>query len=212
MNKMIARFLIVGILATGPARPQTMNCLVAVVGGQAITLVDVRMAQEFGLFDRDAGGTPMTGAFAVLEALIAQKLVAAMARESGGAAKGEVDRAVEDLRSKLGPDAFAAKLAKFGLREADLRPYLEERLRYERVVSARFIAPVALSRGDVEKYYRDVYAPGEKAKGFEPAPLENVLPGLEARVRAELRARKVAEWVRTIRSQAEVRINRDCLK
>jgi hypothetical protein len=212
MNKTIASVLIVGSLAAGPVRSQTMNCLVAVVGGQAITLVDVRVAQEFGLFDRAAGETSGTDTAAVLEALIAQKLVAAMAREPGGAAKGDVDRAVEELRSKLGPEVFAAKLAKFGLREADLRPYLDERLRYERVVSARFIAAVALSRGDVEKYYRDVYVPGEKAKGLEPAPLENVLPSLEARARAELRARKVAEWVRTIRSQAEVRINRDCLK
>ena len=212
MNKIVARFLIAGILATGGVRSQTVNCLVAVVGNQAITLVDLRVAQEFGLFDRDSGGASISDPAAVLEALIGQKLVAAMAREPGTTAKGEVDRAVAELRSKLGPDAFAAKLAKFGLKEADLRPYLEERLRYERVVSARFIAPVALSRGDVEKYYRDVYAPGERAKGREPAALESVLASLEARVRAELRARKVVEWVRTIRSQADVRINRDCLK
>jgi hypothetical protein len=212
MKKSIASLLAFGFLGAVAGRAQTVNCLVAVVGGQPVTLLDLRVAQEFGLFDRNvaaaAGETPS----AVLEALIGQKLVVAMAREAGPGGTDEIERALAALREKLGPEAFTDKLRKFGLREADLRPYIEERLRYERVVSARFAAPIAVSRGEVEKFYRDVYAPEQRAKGLEPDPLETAVTVLEGRVRAEIRARKAAEWVRTIRSQAEVRVNLDCLK
>jgi hypothetical protein len=212
MNKRIACLIFFGLLGTGAAGSQTVNCLVAVVSGQPVTLTDLHVAQEFGLFDRDVEGAGGDPTLAVLDALIGQKLVLAMAREPGSGGKAELDQTLASLRETFGPEAFAGKLRKFGLREADLRPYLEEHLRYERVVSARFAAPVPVSRGDVEKFYRDVYVPGEKAKGLEPAPLDSVLTVLEARVRANLKALKVADWLRTIRGQAEVRINRDCLK
>jgi hypothetical protein len=182
------------------------------VRSQTVTLLDLEIAREFGLFDpvlEGAGGDPR---LAVLEALIGQKAVTGMAREALPSGQDDLDLALGSLREKLSPAAFAGKLRKFGLREADLRPYLEERLRYDRIVAARFPATLPVSRGDVEKYYRDVYVPGQKAKGLAPDSLETALPAIETAVRDKARARKVAEWVRTIREQAEVRINKDCLK
>jgi hypothetical protein len=174
--------------------------------------MDLEVAREFGLFDPALEGTGGDPRLAVLEALIGQKVVLEMTREPMSFGGEELDLALESLREKGGPAAFAGKLRKFGLREADLRPYLEERLRYDRIVAARFPATLPVSRGDVEKYYRDVYVPGQKAKGLAPDSLETALPAIETAVRDKARARKVAEWVRTIREQAEVRINKDCLK
>ncbi len=212
MKKTSVLLLLAGLLSAGAGRAQTVNCLVAVVGGQPVTLTDVRIAQEFGLIDRTVPPASGDAALAALDSLIGQKLVLAMAREPGPGGAVDPDRALADLRAQFGPDAFAAKLRKFGLTEADLRPYLEERLRYERVVSARFAAPVPVSRGDVDKYYRDVYVPEQKTKGLEPGSFESVRADLETRLRAELRAAKIADWVRTIRAQSDVRVNRDCLK
>ncbi len=212
MKKTLALLVFAGLAAAGAGRAQTVNCLVAVVGGQPITLTDLRIAREFGLFDRVVPAAAGDETLVVLDSLIGQKLVLAMAREPGPGGAGVAGRAVADLRAKLGPEAFDAKLRKLGLRESDLGPYLEERLRFERVVSARFAAPVPVSRGDVEKYYRDVYAPEERAKGLEPGPLENVQAALETRLRAERRAARIADWIRTIRAQSDVRVNRDCLK
>jgi len=214
MNKTMkpAGLCLAVFLAAVGLRPQTVDCVVAVVGGQPVTLTDLRIAQEFGLFGRavpDAAGDTTLG---VLDSLIGQKLVLAMAREPASEAKAESDEALSALREKLGPEAFANKLRKFGLSEADLRPYLMERRRYERIVQARFASPIPISRADVEKFYREVYIREERAKGLEPGPLEGVRANLEARLRAELRAAKVADWVRTIREESDVRVNRDCLK
>ena len=54
-------------------------------------------------------------------------------------------------------------------------------------------------------------SPEQKAKGLEPEKMETIIPALESRIRENLKARQVAEWLRNIRNQAEVRINKDCL-
>jgi len=212
MNKKLACLLLSFSLGAVTVRSQTVNCLVALVGGRPVTLMDLEVAREFGFFGPALQGTGGDLRLAVLEALIGQKIVVEMAREAMPSGQDDLDLAIGSLREKLGPEAFAGKLRKFGLREDDLRPYLEERLRYDRIVAARFPATIPVSRGDVETYYRDVYVPGQKAKGLAPDSLEIALPALETAVRDKARARKVAEWVRTIREQAEVRINKDCLK
>jgi hypothetical protein len=190
-----------------------VNCLVAFVNGEALTLTDLQIAQAFGLYDRDIieGGSGDLR-LAVLDALIDQKVVLEVARGPAAVGKDELSQALGALRDRLGPAIFRNKLSHFGLAEDDLRPYLADRIRFAKAVSTRFSAVIPVSRGDVEKFYREIYDPDERAKGLEPEPLESVLPGLEARVRDDLKARKVAEWVRTIRAQAEVRVNRDCLK
>jgi hypothetical protein len=210
MIKKVACFFLFCLLGPGLGRAQTVNCLVAFVNGEALTLTDLQIAQEFGLYDRDIIEGDLR--LAVLDALIDQKVVLEVARGPAAVGKDELSQALGALRDRLGPAIFRNKLSHFGLAEDDLRPYLADRIRFAKAVSTRFSAVIPVSRGDVEKFYREIYDPDERAKGLEPEPLESVLPGLEARVRDDLKARKVAEWVRTIRAQAEVRVNRDCLK
>jgi len=211
MKKTIASLFVIGLAGLSLAGAQTVDCLVAVVNGQAVTLADLQVAREFELFARDGEGRTDDPRLAVLDALINQKVVLEIAREPVAIGQDEIALAVDALRAKLGLDVFLAKLRKFGLDETDLRPYLEERIRYEKVVASRFSATVPVSRGDVEKFYREVYVPGQKAKGLEPEKMESIISALEARVRENLKARQMAEWLRNIRNQAEVRINKDCL-
>jgi hypothetical protein len=212
MNKKLVYWLLLCLLEMVPGRSQTVNCLVAVVNGQVVTLTDLEIAREFELFDRQAAGAPGDPRLAVLEALIGQKVVLDMTRGPLAVGKDEISLALESLREKFGPDAFRGKLVKFGLGESDLRPYLEDRLKYKKIVTARFSATIPVSRGDVEKYYREVYVPQQKAKRLEPDGIESVLSDLEAKIREDVRARQVAEWVKAIRAQAEVRTNTDCLR
>lgn len=211
MKIIIASLFVLGLAGFLLAGPQTVDCLVAVVNGQAVTLTDLQIAREFELFAGDVEGRTNDPRLAVLDALISQKVALEIAREPVTIGKDEIALAVDALRAKLGPDIFLSKLRKFGLGEADLRPYLEERIRYGKVVSTRFSATIPVSRGDVEKFYREVYVPERKAKGLEPEKMEAIITALEARVRENLRGRQVAEWLRNIRNQAEVRINKDCL-
>jgi hypothetical protein len=211
MKKTIARLLIFGLSSLALAGIQTVDCLVAVVNGQAITLTDLQIAREFELFARDIEGRADEPRLAVLNALIDQKVALDVAREPVAIGNDELASALEAVRARLGPEGFRSRLRKFGLRESDLHAYLEERIRYEKAVAARFSSAIPVSRGDAEQFYRTVYVPEQRAKGLEADKMENILASLEARVRENLKASQVAEWLKNIRTQAEVRINKDCL-
>ena len=130
---MMKRIMFLTLLAAAAGLAQTVNCLVAVVNGEIITLLDVEVAAEFGLSRQagvEAGRDPR---LAVLDALIDRKVVLDLAREARGLSGEELDAALTGLRHGLGDDAFAAKLAKFGLAEKDLEPFLEERILYDRL-------------------------------------------------------------------------------
>ncbi len=214
MNKTIVLFIFAAAALAAPAGAgaQTVDCLAAVVNGQPVTLTEVGIAVDFGLYPRTLESAGAVSASAVLDALIDRKVVLEVARDPTPVEKAELDQALADLRRSLGEEVFAARLKAFGLRAADLLPYLESRIRYERAVASRFSVTIPVTRNDVERYYNDVYAPAERARGAEPPPVEDVRDLIEARLRESVRNAKVVEWVRNLRNQAEVKINADCLK
>jgi hypothetical protein len=194
-----------------PSEAETVNCLVAVVNGKPVTLTDFRIARAFGLFAPEAAKRTGDPDLAVLDALIDEKVVLEVAREPVAAGPGELASALDATRARLGPGVFQAKLREFGLREDDLGSFLAERIRYEKAVSARFKLTIPVSRGDLERYYREVYEPERRAEGVAAEALESIAAELEMRLREELRAKKVEEWISNMRSQAEIRINKECL-
>lgn len=208
-----SRFIVtaLGLAWSGLAVAQTVDCLAAVVNGQALTLADVQIAEEFRLFPRAAEGAEGDARSAVLEALIDQRVVLEVTRETGPVDPARLEAALGGVRAAMGEAAFRAALDKFGLTEADLRPYLEDRIRFDRAVAVRFAVRNPVSAAEIESYYRDVYVPGQRGQGLEPKPLEEVLLQIEGRVEESVRAEKVAEWIRNLRRQADVRVNRDCL-
>lgn len=205
---------IIGLLLLGAASlpAQTVNCLVAVVNGHVITLVDVQVVAEFGLaaqIPEESGKDPR---FAALDVLIDRKVVLEMAREARSADRDETTAALDEVRRELGEDEFARRLRKFGLQEKDLRPYLEESLLFEKALALRFSRNLPVSRTDIEKHYREIYAPEQARRGLQPESLERVTGLLEARVRDQALKRQTNAWVKDLRNRADIRINKDCLK
>ncbi len=204
-------FCLLAVWAAGGAA-QTVNCLVAVVNGQAVTLTDVQIVAEFGLFQREMDLPGEDPRFAALEAILDRKVVLEMAREPGGATQEDLGRALALLREAQAAGEFSRKLRKFGLQESDLFPFLEERILFERAIALRFSQEIPVSRTEMEKYYREVYVPEHARAGVAAPPLEDVANVVQTRVRERTRARQVADWIRNLRSRAEIRIKKDCLK
>jgi len=207
------RLLLVLALTAAAARPaQTVNCVAAIVNGEVITRLDVEVADEFGLTGVPAVGPAEDPRRAALEALIERKIVLGLSHETRGVSGEELDAAVADVRRSFGEAAFAAKLAKFGLAVADLEPYLEERLLCERALDMRFSQSIPVSMTEIERYYRDIYLPGQAQRGAPPEPLDKVADAIEARLRGERQAQRKAAWLRDLRNQADIQIRKDCLK
>ena len=112
----------------------------------------------------------------------------------------------------MGDDAFAAKLAKFGLAEKDLEPFLEERILYDRALALRFSPTIPVSLTEVERHYRDTYVPEQTRLGSAAEPLERVAERIESLLREERRAKQTADWVRDLRKRADIQLKKDCLK
>ena len=209
---MIKRIMLVTLLAAAAGLAQTVNCLVAVVNGDIITLHDVQVAAEFGLGFAAAGEEGTDPRFAALEALIDRKVVLDLAREPGGVDEEELAAALTGLRRGFGAESFAAKLVKFGLAEKDLEPYLKGLILYERALALRFSQTIPVSLTEVERHYRDTYVPEQTRRGLAPEPLDRVADRIESTIQDERRTKQMSDWVRDLRKRAEIQIKKDCLK
>jgi hypothetical protein len=197
------------VLLQAPLRAQIVDCVVAVVNGLPITLVDLRIAGRFGLSGRPNGNASPS---AILDDLIGRKLVISLAREQTPIDEAEIDGAMNDLSARLGPEALAGGLKEFGLEASDLRTTLEETILYEKIIAARFGQAAPVTLGEIETYYRDVYSPAEKQAGREPAPMVQVLGVIEARLHDLKKASGIEAWTKSLKAQADIRINKDCLE
>ncbi len=209
---MTKRIMLITLLAATAGLAQTVDCLVAVVNGDIITLHDVQVAVEFGLGHAAAGEEGTDPRLAVLEVLIDRMVVLDLAREARGVDQEEITAALASLRRGLGEEAFAAKLGKFGLAEKDLEPYLEDRILYDRALALRFSQTIPISLTEVERHYRDTYVPEQTRRGLAPEPLDRVADRIESTIRDERRAKQVNDWVRDLRKRADIQIRKDCLK
>ena len=209
---MLKKILILTLLASAAGLAQTVNCVVAVVNGEIITLLDVEVAAAFGL-GRGQEVEPATDPrFAALDALIDRKVVLDLASDVRGVSGEDLDAAVAEVRRSVGEDAFAAKLGKFGLAAGDLAAYVEDRILFDRALALRFSQSIPVSVTEVERNYRDIYVPEQTRLGVAVEPLERVAEMIEARIRDARRAQQTAEWVRDLRKRADIQIKKDCLK
>lgn len=209
---MMKRIMLLTLLAAAAGLAQTVNCLVAVVNGEIITLLDVEVAAEFGLGRETSVETGRDPRLAALDALIDRKVVLDLAQEARGIDPEELAAALADLRRGFSESAFAAKLVKFGLAEKDLEPYLRDGLLYDRALALRFSATIPVSLTEIERHYRDSYVPEQTRLGKAVEPLERVAERIESLLREERRTKQTADWVRDLRKRANIQLKKDCLK
>jgi len=148
----------------------------------------------------------------LLDRLVEQKLVVDLARELAAPGSEEITAALNALTLTLGPESFRKALEEFGLEEVDLRPYIEEKLVFRKVLDSRFNQRAPVTIKEIEAYYQDVYVPEEKREGRVPAPMIQVLDRIETQIQELKREEQIAAWIGNLKAQADIRINGDCLK
>lgn len=210
VRKILAVLALLAAFRAAPA--QTVNCIVAVVNGQIITLLDVDVVAAFRLAAEPAAEPGADPRRAALEALIDRKLILDLAREDRPVSADEIARALADLRRSLGEETFRAGLTRFGLTPRDLAPYLEDGLLCERALALRFSQSIPVSVTEVERHYRDIYVPEQARAGAPVEPLDKVTAAIESRIRGDRRTIQTAAWVRDLRRNADIQIKKDCLK
>lgn len=116
------------------------------------------------------------------------------------------DERDELARQFASPLEFQQRLQRVGLTSEKLNEIVEQRLKMEKYLDFRFRNFVVISQNEIADYYRDVYAPGLRARfpGRIVQPLEQVRGEIEktlmeAKIESEMDA-----FLDTARERAEI--------
>jgi hypothetical protein len=137
-GKWIVAIGLAAALSNVPLQAETIDRVLAAVGGQVITLSDVTAALDFGLVS-DSGTDDRIAA--ALAKLISRDLVLIEANRYAPPepAADAVDKQLAGVRARFASaTAYDSALQRSGLTEAQLRATLRDNLRIEAYVSQRF--------------------------------------------------------------------------
>jgi parvulin-like peptidyl-prolyl isomerase len=204
-----ARIVVMAALALGaltavvPAAraDEVLDRVLAVVGGEMITLTDVTAAQDFGLVAAAGAADPVR---AVLSRLIDRELILAEVERYAPPEPGAdaVDRGVRAVRARFATaQAFEAALARSGLDEKHLRETLRQDLRIDAYLDQRFVMP-AMTDEELSRYYREHAQ--MFASGATVPPFETVRSRVVQAATADRRAALVGDWVAGLRRRGDV--------
>jgi len=187
---------------TGTARAdEVIDRVLAVVGGELITLTDVTAARELGLVAAPSTGNPVR---AILSRLIDRELILAeVDRYAPPEPPGDaVDRRVAEVRARFDSDeAFQRALARSGIDVKHLRETLREDLRIQAYLDQRFAVP-APSDDELERYYRE--HPAEFTRGTGEVSFDAARQQIAETIVATQRKTLVDDWLSGLRRRGDI--------
>jgi parvulin-like peptidyl-prolyl isomerase len=177
---------------------------VAIVNEQVITLTDLRIAEEFGLHDEELKERSGNLRPLILERLIDQKLVIALAGEEVLVEKEELDSFQAGIIERLGNELVRRKLEEFDLDWDDLRGYIREKIDYQKIISRKFGQRIIVSLKEIENYYKQSYVSSQRENGLEPQPMMEILDEIESLIIQEKVKTQINDWIKNLRKKADI--------
>lgn len=195
-----------GERSASAAAGEILDCVLARVNDQPITLFEVKMLEAFGLFREEN----ISRSRDLLEKWINLKIVIDLVKERVSVPPERVAAARDLALEVLGAEEAEARLRNSGLSRDNLLPYFEQKLVYEEIIFMRFSRSTIVTLREIESYYQETYIPAERSQGREPRPILDVLDELEALLKGEKIRSQVSSWVQNLRRQADVQIMDAC--
>ena len=185
---------------------EVVDRIVATVNDEVITLTDVNIIQQFGLFE-DLQESPESDLQTqTLNRLINQKLVIQLTSERITVDEEELEALLSDIVQRIDPDSAGRALLQFGLDWDDLKSYLREMLMYQKIISERFSRGVIVSIEEIERYYERVYVPSRRKQNLSPQPMIEVLDQIEGELQRIKVEDQVQEWIENLKREADIQI------
>ncbi|OGD10034.1 MAG: hypothetical protein A2Y86_05585 [Candidatus Aminicenantes bacterium RBG_13_62_12] len=203
---LLAALCAAGLSGSAPSG-EIIDCLLARVNDQPVTLLEVRILETFGLFREET----VPSRRALLDKWIELKIVIDLVKERMSISPERIAAARDEALAGLGPEKAEAAFQKFGLTADDLLPYFEQKLVFQEIIFMRFSRSTIVTLREIEGYYEETYIVEERNRGAEPRPILEVLDRLEDLLKNEKIKRQAASWVQNLRRQADVQILETCL-
>jgi hypothetical protein len=172
----------------------------AIVGGQAVTLSDVRTALALNLIESPPAADALDAA---TERLVQRTLVLREVERYAPPEPPEtlVDERIGQLRGRFSSaDQFARALAAGGFTDARLRAWVRDDLRIAAYLNQRFAAVGSPSEEDVSAFYTARRAEFER----QQVTFEQAAPGIRERLSNDRRAQLIADWIDDLRRRTTV--------
>jgi hypothetical protein len=186
--------------------PEIIDRIVAVVNDKVITLTDLRIVKGFGLYDREVGESGQNLDRLILEKMIDQKLVVQIAGEQVSAGKEELDSFLKKLAEEMGSEKLHKRLEEFGMDWDALKGYVEERVKYQKIILQRFGQTNIVTLKDMEDYYQRVYVPSQQKEGLEVRPMMDILAEIESSIKQDKIKAQVEAWIKSLRKRADIQV------
>jgi hypothetical protein len=178
--------------------------VLAVVGGQIITLSDVNAALRFGLVPADVSTDPVDAA---LQRLIDRRLMLAEVERYAPPepSPAAIDAAIAALRAKF-KDALAFEIAlnQTAMSNEELRRFARDSIRIDTYLQQRIAGTVQPTDDDLLGYYR------ARQQDFTVngvvRPFEEVRDEIRSRVQQDRREAVVREWLTGLRRRASISV------
>jgi hypothetical protein len=185
--------------APGLEQPELIERTLAIVGGQPITMSDVRAAQVFGLIDAPA--TLPIGE--LTQRLVDRELILREVQRYAPAAPSEsaVDARIDEVRKRY-PDAKAmsSALDTYGFTNDRLRAWLRDDLRTQAYLAQRFASASTPTDAEVGRVYTATRAEFDR----QGRTFEQAIPIIREQLVAARRAELITDWVSDLRRRTDV--------
>jgi hypothetical protein len=189
--------------ATAGAAAQTIDGVAARIEDDILTESELR---ELSAFQQLVDGHSKTRAELIGE-LAAQWIVRGEANTAKfpRPSRADVDRAYLELMKQFkSPEEFQARCRAAGLTEASVRRMLEEQLYLSRFIDFRFRPAAQISDEDLEKYYREEFAPQLKTRGEPVPPLEDVSDTIREVLIQRAISQRASKWLDETRERLKI--------
>ena len=191
------------LFMTPASAQQLIDRVLARVDGAPLTLTDVQAALGLGLIRVPAGSDPVVaGTQQMIDRQL--QLVEVQRFPPPEPDRAAVTRDIARLKMNAGA-TLPALMQSTGVSEQRINDIARDNLRIAGYLDQRFGTAVQASDEEVAAYYRTHES--EFTRGGDVVPFEEVEPAARLRVSEERRRATVDQWIRDLRSRADVSIN-----
>lgn len=184
------------IVALGVAQPELLDRTLALVGGQAITLSDVRAAMALRLVD-----DPNAGIAEITSRLVDRELILREVQRYAPPPPeaSAIEARLNEIRAHA-PGPLEDTLSRFGFTDTRLRAWVRDDLRTRTYLEQRFASASVPSDADVAAAYTRQRAEFD-SKGLT---FDQAAPIVRARLVEARRSELVVDWLADLRRRTDV--------
>ena len=187
---------------SSPSAQQLLDRVLARVDGAPITLTDVQAAIGLGIIQGGAGDAIADGTQQMIDRQL--ELTEVQRFPPPEPSPDAIARETMRLKMNAGP-RLPMLMQSTGLTEQRIADVARDNVRIAGYLDQRFGTIVQVSDEEVAAYYRAHEA--EFTKGGVAVPYEDAEPVARQRVSNERRRAIVSQWIRDLRSRADVSVN-----